>query len=483
MPDPHTRQREHAARTSRARRCIALSLMLAAPAIAHAQLGGPAIAPITPATPGTPTTTEPATAPRSSAEVTLRLRPPMTVLIGTIDAIDASGVRLRTSTGESVVVSLDRVASIEGTPAFDTLRAYADGLWRARTRLERGDLESAERLLDSLARGWRAEGVRPAGPTAAVLFEGQVRARLERGWTAGAVWAWLDWVGVTRQARLDGTSRWIGATFSLPTVVDEATSACVALPPIYSALLNARSLRAFADSPEWDRFDQADPVAKDLALAHRFGARFELALLVDQSAAAALTLPRMTTTHPAVELASDILQARAGGDETRREARIRLERRIGNLLLTQGRAGETPASTTSTIAADSALPGSSELAQLAPQWEEAWCRVAIGRSLLRETDIREQRMGLVAMLHVPARFGDQLPALSALVLTEVAAELERMGDAAGAARLRIELEQLGWQPIPDDAPQSPPASQTPQTPAEPPAPASPNDLPTVPAGE
>jgi hypothetical protein len=58
-----------------------------------------------------------------------------------------------------------------------------------------------------------------------------------------------------------------------------------------------------------------------------------------------------------------------------------------------------------------------------------------------------------------------------------------MGDAAGAARLRIELEQLGWQPIPDDAPQSPPASQTPQTPAEPPAPASPNDLPTVPAGE
>jgi hypothetical protein len=191
----------------------------------------------------------------------------------------------------------------------------------------------------------------------------------------------------------------------------------------------------------------------------------------------------MTTTHPAVELASDILQARAGGDETRREARIRLERRIGNLLLTQGRAGETPASTTSTTATDSALPGSSELAQLAPQWEEAWCRVAIGRSLLRETDIREQRMGLVAMLHVPARFGDQLPALSALVLTEVAAELERMGDAAGAARLRIELEQLGWQPVQDDAPPSPTASQTPQTPAEPPAPASPNDLPTVPAGE
>ncbi|GEM_PF-338446 len=473
---------------------VALALILAGVLPATAQLGGPGVVPTNPAAPAPANPAVPAPL-SGQREVTLRLRPPLTALLGTLQSVDHAGVSLRSSTGELLVISLDRVISIEADPAADRspltpLAAYADGLWRARTRLERGDLDSAERLLDNLARAWRAEGIRPAGPTGSILFEGQVRARLERGWTAGAVWAWLDWVGVTRQARVDAAARWIGAAYALPEIFDPGSSACVALPPIYSTRLNARSLRAFADSPEWDRFADGDPVARDLALLHRFAARYELALMIDEATASGLTLPRPATTHPAVELASDILAARTGSPDARRDARIRLERRIGNLLLAQGRSAESAPTAPSGNApsavtpSDSLLPGSSELAQLAPQWEEAWCRVAIGRSLLREPDIRDRRTGLVSMLHVPARFADQLPALSALVLTEVAAELALMGDDAGAARIRIELEQLGWRlPADDSPPPNPgPDAASPSTASPDPANLEPSTDPAAPGG-
>ncbi|MFO0081132.1 MAG: hypothetical protein ACK55O_00760, partial [Phycisphaerales bacterium] len=148
---------------------VALALILAGVLPATAQLGGPGVVPTNPAAPAPANPAVPAPL-SGQREVTLRLRPPLTALLGTLQSVDHAGVSLRSSTGELLVISLDRVISIEADPAADRspltpLAAYADGLWRARTRLERGDLDSAERLLDNLARAWRAEGIRPAGPT------------------------------------------------------------------------------------------------------------------------------------------------------------------------------------------------------------------------------------------------------------------------------------------------------------------------------
>jgi hypothetical protein len=68
-------------------------------------------------------------------------------------------------------------------------------------------------------------------------------------------------------------------------------------------------------------------------------------------------------------------------------------------------------------------------------WVEAWARVALGRSLLLEADLDTQRRGLVHLLHVPARFGDDYPYLSGVALLDVLTWLTSQGRGSEARRV------------------------------------------------
>jgi hypothetical protein len=106
---------------------------------------------------------------------------------------------------------------------------------------------------------------------------------------------------------------------------------------------------------------------------------------------------------PGVAIVAQIVAARAGTPELRREARR---------LLTE------------------------RLAQRQPQWLEAWLRMGIGRSLMREDSQEERLLGIAAMLEVPARLRGASPYLSGVALASGAMGV---GNAGAAWRLKKEL--------------------------------------------
>ena len=89
--------------------------------------------------------------------------------------------------------------------------------------------------------------------------------------------------------------------------------------------------------------------------------------------------------------------------------------------------------------ADARAALSARLTNECPAWLEAWCRVAIGRSLLREPERDRVVLGIAEMLHVPARLGGVCPYLTGVASAEAAGALAGLDDVAGAVRLRDEL--------------------------------------------
>src|SRR5262249_33480510 len=76
-----------------------------------------------------------------------------------------------------------------------------------------------------------------------------------------------------------------------------------------------------------------------------------------------------------------------------------------------------------------------------PVWAEGWARYKIGSALLREQETVRRQAGMLDLLHLPARFGRTLPALSAMALAAVADALEGQGQSDSAVLLRAELRQ------------------------------------------
>src|SRR5690606_34921109 len=71
----------------------------------------------------------------------------------------------------------------------------------------------------------------------------------------------------------------------------------------------------------------------------------------------------------------------------------------------------------------------------------AWCRIGLGRSLLTESDDGLVMDGVVQLMHLPARFGDEQPYLTGVALAESAAALSRLGDTSGSASVEALLQQ------------------------------------------
>lgn len=314
---------------------------------------------------------------------------------GDVVAVDAAGIVLGPPPG-TLVIGWDRVKSVEGTWAEKSgpFLSVAEQAWRARSRLERGDPLSAEPLFEKLFVAYRGK----QGPTASVIAEGLMRCRLRRGAHVAAIDPWLALLvaapptGITMPAMHPA---WASEAGMAPSM-DAATGLVPALPPIWLAW---PSVEAFARNPNESL---KEPRAAALAALYTLSARFESGLAVQ--------VPGTVMNDPGVQIVREIVVSRIGDAEQRTAARKLLEDRVRS-------SATSPAS----------------------PWLEAWCRAAIGRSLLREDSIEQKKLGVVELLNIPARFGAMHPYLAGIALAESSVALRAAGDSTGADVLAREL--------------------------------------------
>lgn len=320
-----------------------------------------------------------------------------------------------------VLIALDRVQGVSGPgePLFRPYAPTATGLWRARTRMERGDLALAEEALA----GVLDPAAAPQGPTGMVTAELVLRARLTRGWTGGAIWPWLRWVHARRQRlEVPGQPQWVGQATPATPVIDAESGLCPSLPPVFSALVNRGALEALVESPEASGVPESDLVVRELKELYLFAARWELSH-DDPSRSGALPASRSADTG--VNFAREIVLARTGEPDQRTQARARLSERLANELADRSLADRDPRT-----APDPA------------RWVELWCRLGIGRSLLREEDASLRHRGVMELVGVAARAGDSAPAFSLTALVEASEELRAQGESAAAEVLAAEARRI-----------------------------------------
>lgn len=296
--------------------------------------------------------------------------------------IDAVVVDWADSPGLPEQVSLDRVREVTGSKSeeWKDLASIADRAWRARSRVERGDLIGAEPLLESLAADFQGH----SGPTASVVFESLLRCRLARQAHASAVEPWIAWL--TSGA---GDGFLVGAT---ATMGSRDVRLVASLPPIWQA---GRSLGSLAAAP---LPDGQPSVASALRELYCSAARFEIDGVELEAT--------YSSADPAVAFVHDIVIARAGSARARALARESLRKRLESEVI---------------------------------GWAQAWCRAGIGRSLLREDDLESKRRAIIELLAVHVQHGDEVPYLAGLVLSDAASACESIGDVATAAVLWSEI--------------------------------------------
>lgn len=313
----------------------------------------------------------------ANAQLTLRAGRPAP---GAIEALSAAGVAL----DNAAVVPWDRVARVDGPFAeqAEPFASIADRAWRARARLERGDLALSEPLFDALLLE------RLPGPTGAVVARGALRCRIVRGALASAVAPWIDALALREYpTMLDESSPLAG-------VMDPADLLAPLLPPIF---LNDDSALLLIEQPIDTRDDALASALASLYVAAARAAR----------APDAATLPAIdpaTLAQEPVPFVHAIVAAQIGSPAERADAVVSLRARITADL------------------------GS---------FREAWARVALARALARDEPTR--REAVLHYLHLPARFARAQPYLTGVALAEASRLLELDADAEGARTLRNEL--------------------------------------------
>jgi hypothetical protein len=340
--------------------------------------------------------------PALRAHAQLLLRGPDAPPGAAVSSLDERGVYVVDPAGSLHLISWDRVLRIEG-PSAEEAAPYmqlAEDAWRARRRLQRADAVGAEALFEDLfaqTRAWR-------GPTRAVIAEGLMRCRLRRGAQIGAIDPWLALIE-SRASALAGIEPYAPAwaqEAGLGEVLDPATGLAPALPPMW---LDWPAVRQFAAGGGDIDAEPAPPTgeqASTLRALYTAAARFEAGLDAPLPPAVTPT----ATTDPGVRLVRDIVAARIAAPQERVAARTRLRSRLG--------------------------------ADIEP-WLDAWLRVAIGRSLLREPDQGSRLLGVAELLAAPALHAATHPYLAGLALAEAARALSALNRHEQSAALRQEL--------------------------------------------
>lgn len=318
---------------------------------------------------------------------------------GVIEApVDAVGPEGLTVGGEAPrVIGWDMVYFVDGDHAEQAQQfsEYSDSVWRARTRLERGDSKLAAELFEPLFDRLLRESI--GGPTGLVIAEGTLRCRVASGRHGDAVVAWAA------ALRIRETGQRLSGESGVEGVIDPLTGLVPVLPPFW--LEGSSDAQRFVDL-DLSALGTAGTRTDALIELYRVAADRDLSGGIFAPDAAELPQSNRRSADPGVQLLTEILRASSDDSEIRREAR-------GNLM----------------AIVDSESGG----------WKEAWARFAIGRSLLLEADESSRDAGVLQLLHLPARFSRSQHHLAALALAEAGREMYRRGNEDAAERLRVEL--------------------------------------------
>jgi hypothetical protein len=355
------------------------------------------------------------------------------VLLGPSDQNSAEDLQQGRQPVVKVQVGWDRVESVQGWLAPQGAK-YADLAilaWRGRVRLERGDWISAEPLLEQVFPRVRGR----SGPTAGVVSEALARARLRRGAHLLAIEPFLSLLqsGAGPASTIPSLHAAWASEAGLGVLVDPELQIAPALPPIW---VHVPALDAFAANASlaagWEAgAAPGSPPSRVtfLALLYLEAAKHEAGLPA--------AMPPIKPSDAGVQLVSEVVAARIGTPEQRASARKLLRDRL--------RAIESPAPSQAN-ATDESLASSA--------WIEAWVRMGLGRSLLREYSPDDRQAGVLQLLTLPARFGKSQPYLAGIALAEASAALRDLGDPAGADVLAAELFKtypnhpaVDWEPM------------------------------------
>ncbi len=364
---------------------------------------------------------------------------------GQILSMNGDGLRMRPDIGEERIILWSQVAAVSGPAAAKFAASYApmaEGLWRVTARVNRGDAEGAELLHDKLEAGGTLAGLSGASKRAALRTV--TNLRLARGFITGAARAYFESLAATGTLADDptassgiasgsGDGSGDGTLTGIRAAVDAATGLCPNLPPVFSSQLSGGGLAALAQWPGWAECTALPGAVGEVARwyeAEAISASGGKATILD-GALPAVDPAGAATAGPEV-LTRMLVQASRGNAEQRKVARDWLRRRLAAEAAKGGGGG------------DSKVPGAKvgEEGLVERSWQEAWCRLGIGRSLLAESDAADKRRGMLELLHVPAEFAQRLPLAAAIALADVATELEKQGDLGTAAALRADLRQL-----------------------------------------
>ncbi|MEM0983184.1 MAG: hypothetical protein AAGI17_04445 [Planctomycetota bacterium] len=293
-------------------------------------------------------------------------------------------------------IAWDRVRTVIGPLADEFEQRYkieARDVWRAASRLERGDTAGAEPLFERLFEIY-SDGV---GPTSALIAEGLMRCRLGRGAVAPAIEAWTALLSACGNDTVEASRD----RYEMRAILDPETGLVPTLSPVFR---ESPTLEALA------QLDQSGIVGEPAAIMkwYRAAALHELGR---PTGLTSLLLELPERPDPGLDLVSSMVRARIDGPSGRAEARERLVR-----LLVRARSSEETA------------------------WMVAWCHAGIGRSLIEEEDAGLRRLGVSRLVLTHVTSAEVAPLLAGTALADAADVLESDGDAEGAGALRELLD-------------------------------------------
>lgn len=325
---------------------------------------------------------------------------------GSVSRVDDDGVRIGIEGESAAVISWDRIADVrlseERIPRLEEHLLRGVDLWRARTRLERGDFDLAEPIFEVQFPGT----IGRTSETALVVAEGLLRCRLHRGDLAAALLPALEVArlrrnGIATRSYVDLLPPSVRADSpGLIQILDVESGLVPYIPP---AWLSGPDLAARLSAIEsWD--SRGDDTLALLAELYAMSIRQSMGESIDS---VELDDPRIADSFGGLLLAAMINSLHEDVD-VRKSARSVLEASL---------AGASP-------------------------WVEGWVRFQLGRSLLMESAMGQQRRGLLSLTHIPARWGRSQPYLSGVAMAMMADRFQAHGRTDDANRLRADLRRM-----------------------------------------
>lgn len=335
--------------------------------------------------------------------------------------LELAGVRV-VKAGVTSFIAWDQVQAIEDRPLSAAERgqlATATDLWRARSRVQRGDEALAVELFQKHFTTFRGT----TSETALVVAEGLLRCRLASGLRADRLKAIVAAIEVARLRRAKVTTdRYAG----LVPVIDEATLLCPYLGPDLAPAL--ATLGTGGERP-----GVIDPESEAVAA--------EIDRTFPDSAAPGVDGETLRTAR----LYAAFLRGGAGPAPARRDegglALLAAMVELGRAATTAPTGDAAATSTVETrtrhraaaLAAAKALPG----------WAAGWAHFAVGRSLVAEQEPARRVDGVLELLEVAAIERQVPTALVNQALLLGLVSLRSSGDAASAAVIERELAGRG----------------------------------------